>query len=80
MTLGAYGGEATLSAMLYADERDNVYVNWSDFASTRRAGNTRQFVMGDDGRFHYPHDWNKTLRVGHDGYVYVGPIPPAASR
>jgi hypothetical protein len=75
MTLRAYGGAADHPAILYADGSGNVYVNWTYRASTNYADNTKQFVMGADGRFHYPGAWNKTLRVGRDGYLYVGPVP-----
>lgn len=79
MTLHAYGGGADHPAILYADASDNVYVNWTYRASTQYSGNIKQFVMGSDGRFHYPRDWNKTLRVGSDGYVYVGSVPSSPS-
>lgn len=74
-TLRAYGGNDTLDTQLYVDEGNNVYVNSSYAASTRYAGNTRQFVMGEDGRFHLGSDNDKVLRVGSDGYLYVGSVP-----
>ncbi|MDR5756593.1 enterotoxin A family protein [Caballeronia sp. LZ035] len=79
MTLHAYGGGVDHPAILYADASDNVYVNWTYRASTRYASNIKQFVMGSDGRFHYPREWNKSLRVGSDGYLYVGPVPSTPS-
>ncbi|MDR5819736.1 enterotoxin A family protein [Caballeronia sp. LZ043] len=79
MTLHAYGGGVDHPAILYADASDNVYVNWTYRASTQYPGNIKRFVMGSDGRFHYPRDWNKTLRVGSDGYVYVGAVPSSPS-
>lgn len=79
MTLHAYGGAADHPAILYADASDNVYVNWTYRSSTQYPSNIKQFVMGSDGRFHYPRDWNKTLRVGSDGYLHVGSVPGSSS-
>lgn len=35
--------------------------------------------MGEDGRLHLANDYRKVLRVGNNGYAYVGSIPPANS-
>ncbi|MDR5778970.1 enterotoxin A family protein [Caballeronia sp. LZ065] len=79
MTLHAYGGGVDHPAILYADASDNVYVNWTYRASAQYPGNIKQFVMGSDGRFHYPNNWNKTLRVGSDDYLYIGSVPGSSS-
>ncbi|WP_168791961.1 enterotoxin A family protein [Paraburkholderia aromaticivorans] len=71
-TLRAYGGQYPY--ILYADGQNNLYVYSESYASST-AGSTRQFSMGEDGRFHFANDYNKVLRVGHDDYLYVGAIP-----
>ncbi|MFM0550682.1 enterotoxin A family protein [Paraburkholderia sediminicola] len=73
MTLKAYGGEGR-PYILYADAKNNLYV-YSAYYASSTPRNTRQFTMGDDGRFHFANDDSKVLRVGHDGYLYVGAIP-----
>ncbi|MFM0671301.1 enterotoxin A family protein [Paraburkholderia sediminicola] len=72
ITLRAYGGQYPY--MLYADGQDNLHVYSESYASGT-SGSTRQFAMGEDGRFHFANDYNKVLRVGRDGYLYVGAIP-----
>jgi hypothetical protein len=72
MTLRAYGGQWPY--ILYADGQNNVYVYSESYASST-SGSTRQFTMGEDGRFHFASDYNKVLRVGRDNYLYVGTIP-----
>jgi hypothetical protein len=72
MFLRAYGGE--YDYILYSDGNDHPYVYSTDYASGVK-GSTRQFTMGDDGRFHFANNYNKVLRVGNNGYLYVGSIP-----
>lgn len=72
MYLRAYGGE--YNYILYADAYGRPVVYSMDYASGVK-GSTRQFTMGDDGRFHYANNYNKVLRVGASGYLYVDSIP-----
>ncbi|CAB3747705.1 enterotoxin A family protein [Paraburkholderia solisilvae] len=74
LTLQAYGG-SRWRTHLFVDKRGNVL---ADSAYTRyagRSGNRHEFRMGDDGRFHLSGDGRSVLRVGSDGYIYLGPVP-----
>lgn len=71
MTIQAYGGGQYI---LYTDGYDRPYIAKKSYADSYPENN-RQFAMGDDGRFHFPKDYNKVLLVGSGGYLYVGPIP-----
>lgn len=71
MTIRAYGGDGT-PYILYADRGDNVYVGRE--SSANAAGNTTKFVMGADGRFHYPKNYSKVLRVDSNGSLFVGSV------
>jgi hypothetical protein len=74
LTLEAYGG-SRWRTHIFVDEGGNVL---ADSAYTRYAtqpGNRHEFRMGDDGRFHVAGDDRSVLRVGSDGYIYLGPVP-----
>ncbi|MFM0554475.1 enterotoxin A family protein [Paraburkholderia sediminicola] len=71
MTIEAYGGG---SYILYTDRYDRPYIAEKSSAD-KYPENTRQFAMGEDGRLHYPKNYNKVILVGSDGYLRVGPIP-----
>lgn len=72
MTLEAYGGKYPY--ILYADAGKYVWVYRKTYAAHRPASTT-QFVMGEDGRFHFANDYNKVLRVERDDSLSVGTIP-----
>ncbi|WP_157763816.1 enterotoxin A family protein [Paraburkholderia aromaticivorans] len=72
MTLQAYGGNYPY--ILYADAGKYVWVYNKNYASNR-ANSTTQFVMGEDGRFHFANDYKKVLRVESDDSLSVGTIP-----
>lgn len=72
MVLRAYGGDGRY--ILYADGQDNPTIYKQSYADGY-PDFTTQFAMGSDGRFHYAKNYNKILRVGYDGYLYVGTLP-----
>ncbi len=72
LTLKPYGGETDY--IVYADGSDQPYIGKKS-AVDQYPENKKQFALGGDGRFHYADDYQKVLLVGHDGYLYVGPIP-----
>lgn len=72
MTLQGYGGNYPY--ILYADAGKNVWVYNKTYASNR-PNSTTQFVMGEDGRFHFANNYNKVLRVESDDSLSVGTIP-----
>ncbi len=78
MTLNAYNGTGRTKSILYADANNRVYVDYASRSYIGLPTNTRAFVYGSDGRFHFPRDWTKVLRVDHDGNLYVGPVPDDA--
>ena len=75
MTLQAYGGNYPY--ILYADAGKNIWVYKKTYASNR-PNSTTQFVMGEDGRFHFANNYNKVLRVERDDSLSVGTIPKEA--
>ncbi|ASV99306.1 enterotoxin A family protein [Paraburkholderia aromaticivorans] len=74
LTLWGYG-DARWQTKLYAGDKGDVYFDYSRRADV--PGNTTQFVMGDDGRFHLAGDNNRVLRVDNSGYLYTGAAPSA---
>ncbi|MFC0397659.1 enterotoxin A family protein [Paraburkholderia rhizosphaerae] len=75
LRLHAYGSSDTSNTQIYIDPRGKVQVN-TMYSSYSTANGTRHDLMfGDDGRFHLIGDEKKVLRVGSDGYVYLGAVP-----
>jgi hypothetical protein len=74
LTIQAYGGDAS-KTHLFVDGAGQIAADTAYSPYARRSGNRRKFTMGDDGRFHLADDYRSVLRVGHNGYVYLGPIP-----
>jgi hypothetical protein len=67
-------GDGT-NTQIYVDGRNNVYVNTQYAPSSARADTKHDFALADDGRFHLIGNYEKVLRVGWDGYVYLGDTP-----
>ncbi|MFC0399932.1 enterotoxin A family protein [Paraburkholderia rhizosphaerae] len=74
MTLLAYGG-SRWRTHIFVDELRNVLADSAYTRFSARPGNRHEFTMGDDGRFHVAGDDRSVLRVGNDGYVYLGKVP-----
>ncbi|HVE10866.1 MAG TPA: enterotoxin A family protein [Paraburkholderia sp.] len=75
LRLQAYDEGDRSNTQIYVDGQNNVYVD-TQRAPYSRSGDTKHdFALSDDGRFHVIGDYSKVLRVGHDGYLYLGDIP-----
>lgn len=72
VTLWGYGSSGW-QTKLYADGHGGVLFDYSHHVDV--AGNTSQFIMGDDGRFHLASNNARVLRVDGNGYLYVGAVP-----
>ncbi|GAB7523403.1 enterotoxin A family protein [Paraburkholderia sp. 2C] len=80
LTIEAYGGtDMQLSGThLYVDAYGAPTVSGRGTASSTSPWSKHTFTFGEDGRLHVADDYKKVLRVGADGYVYVGGIPSHA--
>jgi hypothetical protein len=74
MTMWGHG-DARWQTKLYVGANGEVCFDYSGRVDV--PGNTSQFVMGEDGRFHLANDNKRVLRVGSDGYLYAGAVPSA---
>jgi len=74
LTIQAYGGDASRTHV-FIDGYGQVAADTAYSRYARHAGNRSSFAIGDDGRFHLANDHGAVLRVGNDGYVYLGRIP-----
>lgn len=72
MTMWGYG-DSRWQTKLYVDSKGDVCFDYSGMVDV--PGNTSQFVMGEDGRFHLANDNKRVLRVGNNGYLYAGSVP-----
>ncbi|WP_454871893.1 enterotoxin A family protein [Paraburkholderia xenovorans] len=72
MTLWGYG-DARWQTKLYVGGKGEVCFDYSRRVDV--PGNTSQFVMGEDGRFHLSGDNKRVLRVDNNGYLYAGSVP-----
>jgi hypothetical protein len=74
LTIEAYGGNDSWGTHLYIDPSGSPVVA-SRSRTVMHSASKHEFTMGDDGRLHLADDYEKVLRVGSDGYVYLGGIP-----
>jgi hypothetical protein len=79
LRLHAYGAADRSKTEIYVDPDNNVQVNTLNSRSSWKPGTRHDFSFADDGRFHLDGDYSKVLRVGSDGYLYLGDVPDAAS-
>jgi hypothetical protein len=79
LQIQAYNGTDSSNTLIHLDSQGNVIVSSMSSWFPRQPGSKDTFMMGEDGRFHLAGDLKKVLRVGSDGYVYMGDIPDSAS-
>jgi hypothetical protein len=75
LRIQAYDEGNTSNTQIFIDGQKNVYVDTQRASYSKRDDTKHDFVLSDDGRFHVIGDYNKVLRVGSDGYVYLGDVP-----
>jgi len=75
LRIDAYGGGDISVTRLFvaAGEWPAVAAKYSRYATD--PASQHEFTMGEDGRLHLANDYRKVLRIGGDGYAYVGPVP-----
>ncbi|MFC0399933.1 enterotoxin A family protein [Paraburkholderia rhizosphaerae] len=74
LTLEAYGGNS-IDTHLFIAGNGATYVASRYKQAALDSASRHRFSIGEDGRFHLADDYAKVLRVGSDGYVYLGVIP-----
>ncbi|GAB2896653.1 hypothetical protein GCM10027093_35470 [Paraburkholderia jirisanensis] len=79
LKVDAYGGgDISVTRLLVAaGEWPAVAAKYSRYATD--PASRHEFTMGDDGRLHLANDHRKVLRIGGDGYAYVGSVPSGPS-
>jgi Heat-labile enterotoxin alpha chain len=75
LTIEAYGGNDTRGTQLYIDAQGVPQVASRHGYAAEDPASRHEFTMGNDGRFHLVKDYDKVLRVGNDGNVYLGTLP-----
>jgi hypothetical protein len=75
LRLHAYGDADQSKTEIYIDSNNNVQVNTLYSSSSTAAGTRHEFSFAEDGRFHLSGDHAKVLRVGADGYLFLGEVP-----
>ncbi|QYD73596.1 enterotoxin A family protein [Paraburkholderia edwinii] len=75
LRLHAYGSADGSKTEIYVDPNNKVQVNTLYSSYSTEAGTRHDFSFAEDGRFHLIGDYNKVLRVGSDGYLFLGDMP-----
>jgi hypothetical protein len=75
LTIEAYGGNDTHGTQLYINGFGVPQVASKYEYAAKDPASRHEFTMGSDGRFHLVQNDDKVLRVGNDGYVYLGILP-----
>ncbi|WP_460903891.1 enterotoxin A family protein [Paraburkholderia jirisanensis] len=71
-------GDAT-NTQIFIDQNNAVQIDTQRAPYTHKPGAKHDFAMGNDGRFHLIGNYDKVLRVDHDGYVFLGDTPSDAN-
>jgi Heat-labile enterotoxin alpha chain len=79
LKIDAYGGGDRAGTHLFVTSGGWPAVAYKYSRYAVDGASKHNFSMGEDGRLHLADDYGKVLRVGGDGYVYVGGIPSNAN-
>jgi len=79
LRIHAYEAGDVTNTQIFIDQYNAVQIDTQRMPYTQKSGARHDFAMGNDGRFHLIGNYDKVLRVGHDGYVFLGDTPSDAN-